>query len=109
MGNRSLLTHKMLRRAIEKRLRLEPKVLDKIKVRVCDYAELFSEELRLESEGGKKRPRTWEGEREASVAEAGGGRASSVGDDEIIQLEDEKLEVAKPPPKKKQRKTQKDK
>merc|ERR1719327_1280158 len=107
--NRSLLTHKMLRRVIEKRLRLEPKVLDKIKVRVCDYAELFSEELKTEKDGGKKRPRTWEDEREASVAEAGGGRSSSLGDEEIISLEDEKNEVPKPPPVKKKRKTQADK
>merc|ERR1719335_2040610 len=73
--DRNVITHKMLRRIIERRLRLEPKVLDKIKGRVCDYAELFSEQLVADAESGNKRPRSWESE---NAIEAGGGRSSSA-------------------------------
>ena len=59
-ADRSKLTHKVLRRLVECRLRLAPRTLDGIKSRVHDLAAILAEEERSlvrTAAGLKKRPR----------------------------------------------------
>lgn len=57
-ADRSKLTHKVLRRLVECRLRLAPRALDGIKSRVHDLAAVLAEEERsLGTAGSRKRPR----------------------------------------------------
>ena len=96
-ADRSKLTHKVLRRLVECRLRLAPRALDGIKSRVHDLAALLAEEQR--SLGGssaaagskKKRPR------EAS------------GDADVISMRPVDLPTAASSRPKKARKTQQEK
>ena len=92
-ADRTRLTHKTLRRLVECRLRLAPKVLDRVKARVHDTAALMAEEVASEPitakvAGGKKRC-----------------RELSAADEEVIQM---RVAIEEKKPSKKKRKTQQD-
>ena len=89
-ADRTRLTHKVLRRLVECRLRLAPKALDRVKTRVHDTAALMAEEVAsgptAAAKAGQKR-----------------GREEPAGAEEVIQM---RVAEEKKIPAKKKRKTQ---